>query len=235
MAKEVIRGEGIFSFIGLCTPEFFTSLSMADRNDGLLSRLTMFSAGLRGKLSNPQFDFEDSTTNVPDQIGKLYAAVIGRPEPVVVRFTAIAKKIHGQGCTNHRKRYPRLNAVAFQLAAAKAALRWDAGQNADEILVSRQDVEWAWRVGLYLQERFDGRCEDSIAMNETERRKQMVLKILRDCGKRGLTKSEIARKTQWISDQRQRDSMLDDMERAGWIRKEVKSTSTKKVIHYFAR
>lgn len=116
---------------------------------------------------------------------------------------------------------------------AKVALIKAVSANPDAPVVRGEDADWAREVVAYCVAGLIGDAEQHIADNETERNHKRVLDLVRKSGDRGLARSELIRRTQFL-DKRQRDEVIGSLLEAGLIETLSRLTATRPAIVYRA-
>ena len=127
-------------------------------------------------------------------------------DAVEAELRALRKELREKG--EDQGPYTRGQAQAVKLALIRAC-----GMGAKE--VTAEDARWGCDLAWQLTRAFVARVEEVGASdNRIEDAKKKLLKMMRDRGEQGISKSALSRGSQFL-EKRQRDELLRDLEEAG--------------------
>jgi hypothetical protein len=110
--------------------------------------------------------------------------------------------------------------------AGRVALTVACGRSFDNPEVAKSDVDYAVALVRHCVRTFSDSIRDNIAETPWESAKKKILKLLEKERRRGLTLSEITRKTRDIRSRKERAEYLADLAEAGDIVMKVKNKTT---------
>ncbi|MBF0462237.1 MAG: PriCT-2 domain-containing protein [Magnetococcales bacterium] len=235
-------------FYGTTTPiTLWSALKSANVVDGSLARFLI----LKTKDDYPdRSSCHDSSLQAPDALLNGLLAVVENGsygpgnlagmtvdattavQPLVVFMTAEAKAIFADfgEQVNARLRQAKNTTFTPVLArawenAAKVALIRGVSANPSEPVVRGIDAAWAIGLVCYSVNTFIEDVEHHIADNQTEQNHKRVLEIVRSAGRKGISKRDLTRRTQFL-DQRQRQDLVQSLIEGGQILVETRPTRT---------
>lgn len=219
------------SIYGTTVPGVFhSSLSASQVEDGFLSRLMVFESEdpdpePRDVAAEPPphalveacAAWERTPENAGAEAGAGNVAAITRPHPITVPPDAEARVILSRFEAEMRERRQRLRAanqnaglyVRTAANAQKLALIRAAGiAGPDRPVITADDANWGCALALHLADSMAYRILTHVAENATERAVKKVGGLIRGAGARGITKSDLIRKTQWLRSNERNDVLV---------------------------
>lgn len=139
------------------------------------------------------------------------------PKPFIVPHAADALErfeAHELSIAKRRKGESAIKAALWSGCAeitAKIALLLSCSRSRNPFLIKLEDVERAIRLSNWLTRRKIGLAMDHVSENATEDASKRVYRMIKESGKKGLTKNELTRKTQWLK-ARDRDELLANLQ-----------------------
>ncbi|WP_075220698.1 bifunctional DNA primase/polymerase [Acuticoccus yangtzensis] len=161
-------------------------------------------------------------------------------EPVTVPMANAAKDVFrslGADVTRQLReaRGTTRTAVLARIAenAAKLALIVAVGRNPEQPQIDATDAEWGVQLTEHCAKRTMLAVDRHVADNDNERYRKRVLEIIRSAGGQGLSKSELVRKTQFLS-RRDRDDVLGDLAETGCVAIRMVQSATRPAAVFVA-
>jgi hypothetical protein len=115
--------------------------------------------------------------------------------------------------------------IALIVACGKASHPKDAR-------IRLEDIRFACDLVKYLIENFICFIEGEVAGSEAESAKKKLTKLIKLAGRKGMSQTEITRKTQWISGARERNGYLQDLEEANILIRDVDNSKGRPSVKY---
>jgi len=216
-------------YFGATTPEpFFAALQSGAIKDGFLNRhLVFFAEEKRPQRQRPS----DDSQRRAELVRRLRnLEEVTRPSGIaggglggLPTFGSGARLIMFDGEADHAW-YAIMDAATAQLDAltakgdrgaelwsryaehvAKLALLRAVARDPRAQVVTLADVQWADTLVRWTHDRMHREAERFVADNETEERVLRVLRLIDDAGQRGLTQTQLTRKTQWLTKRERED------------------------------
>jgi hypothetical protein len=98
--------------------------------------------------------------------------------------------------------------------------------------IAVQDLQWARQLVEYCITSLLDEASRHVADNETENQHKKVLEVIRKAGRKGVSKSELYRKTMFVS-KRQREEILNSLQESGNVLVVREQTKTKPTQRYY--
>jgi len=226
---------------GTSTPDqFWTALSSASAEDGLLPRLVLFHVtGARPAAVKPKRDVRwvsegiqmkmadvagiDVVKARTSAFGKVTpAAPYAENKPFVVPWTGDAKNLFASVKdsieANSRKVAPESRPFMQRILenAIKLALIVAVGTNPESPEISEANIEWAATLSWTCAAAMMAEIEDRLSDNQREANYKRISSLIRTAGKKGITQGRLADRLKSI-DARQRDEILKDLRASGKV------------------
>jgi hypothetical protein len=100
-------------------------------------------------------------------------------------------------------------------------------------VIAVQDLQWARRVVDHCMASLLDEASRHVADNETEGQHKKVLEVIRKAGRKGISKSQLCRKT-WFVNRRQREEIMKSLNESGSVlTTHEKSQGTKPIERYY--
>jgi hypothetical protein len=239
---------------GVTTPQvFWSALSSAHVTDGSLARFLVFetdcpypdarddvaqasmpkplievirqvSKGAEGHQTFPSGDCAAMPPH-PFLVGYADRAAAARAGEITAWQTQLLRASAG---TPREAVLARLKENTFKLALIRAVAD---DPLSPEITVS--DLDWSFDIVEQSVATILKAVDERVADTPGEAELKRLLRIIRNEGAGGVTKSDLTRKSQWLADQRRRNALIDDLIEAGQVRAERVATSgAPKVVYY---
>ncbi len=241
-----------FSMYGVSTKDnLYAAMNSKQAADGFLSRMIIF------ELENPYRE-EDDEVNIydheydtvpPEELVEeimviedmaCYNKATGSPEPVLIPYTEDALGIINKFHSSIRKKI-RIEGAISPLGMSAFSSLWSrtpemankfalcAHENRE---ISAKCMQWGIDVATFCTEKMIRDIQSNISDNEHESNVKRVLACIR--AKKGITRSELTRKTQWLRDNTHRDNILKTLLESKQIEslKENKGTNNAKERFY---
>jgi hypothetical protein len=144
------------------------------------------------------------------------------PVPVIVPHTPEARErfeAHELDISTKRKNETPIRAALWSGTGeitAKLALLFACSRSRNPLQIEKRDVDLAVKLSNWLTRRKVELSQDNVAENLTETQAKRIFRLVKSAGKKGLSKSQIIKKTQWIK-KRERDELLNDLLLCGKI------------------
>lgn len=228
---------------GTAPPEgFWRGTNAESVVDGLIARMMIFEAGY---VVPPEIDVY--WREPPPELVKVIKAWLSldaqgignlgafNPTPIVVPTSVEAADRFRQGHMRpiamrrqeEAAKSPERAAIWSRTAekTAKLALLFAASRAGPTAAIEIEDMERSIRISNWLTRKMVRKIFDHVSENDRESASKRVLKMIRD----GMTKTELVRRTQWLS-RRDRDEIIDALAESGLIHKsKFKDSSAKPV------
>ncbi|MCG7507081.1 bifunctional DNA primase/polymerase [Mesorhizobium retamae] len=242
---------------GTSTPEqFWSALSSASAEDGLLPRLVLFHVtGSRPDPVKPKRDVRwvphDILMKMADVAGidvakqrgnlakaKIKVAPFGENKPYVVPWTEDAVGLFASVKESIDERSRKVNPESRPFMqrilenAIKLALIVSVGTNPETPEISEANIEWAATLAWTCAASMLAEVEDRLSDNQREANYKRIAGLIRSAGKKGITRGRLADRLKAI-DARQRDEILKDLMAAGKameVELETKGRSSKRLV-----
>jgi hypothetical protein len=221
---------------------FWESLTEENVSEGLLGRMLVFEAGQRYvPIATPESSAPGAEIMDPVRWwcdfqpgGNLTGESQGNPQPIQAAYTPdAAKRIDGHFAEICRRRegeddtraalWSRTTGKTAKLALLFACSREVVGPL---IAITLDDVNRAIMVSNWLTRRMLYQAYRHVARNEREGNHKRILRMLTT----RMSKSELSRKTQWLS-RREREEILGELIETGEVEMVVEKTATKPLTY----
>lgn len=241
---------------GTSTPEqFWSALSSASAEDGLLPRLILFLVnGERPEVVKPERDVRDvperllhrmcqvaGVDPVQHQMKKLGAvlreaagaSVANKPyvvpwtDDALILFAALKQSIDVEEAKVPSEARPFVRRILEN--ATKLALIVAVGIAPDEPIITERVLEWATTVAWSCAATMLKQATERLADNQREANYKRIAGLIRDAGKAGITTGRLVDRLKSI-DARQRDEIVKDLRETGSVRVEEKETGGRKRV-----
>jgi hypothetical protein len=237
---------------GVTTPQvFWSALSSAHVQDGSLARFLIF------ETDNPYPDPRDDvfSRTLPGELVMIAKAVAKgadghdafpsgptmQPKPFQVPYadaaaTARAREIslyqtqllRERAGTSSEPVLARIRENSFKLALIRAV-----SDRPGTPAITVEDLEWGFDIADASARTILQAVEERVADTPAEAELKRLLRLIRDAGAPGISKSELTKKTQWLSGAKRRDEILVDLVESGDVRSDVIRTGgAPKAIFY---
>lgn len=217
----------------------YAAMSSKQAVDGFLSRWIVFL--VNSPYDEIEDDLDDDENNIyeneydlipPEELVNEikalesmphYNKMTGEPEPILIPYTPEALKIIG-AFRNSVIRKIRNEAKSSPCGENVFSSVWSrCAEHANKLalcahedgVISAEVIQWGIDLAQFCVERMMREIEFHIADNEHESNAKRVLNIIRT--KKGITKSELTRKTQWLRDSSHRDAVLKTLKESEQI------------------
>lgn len=224
-----------FTMYGVSTQDnLYAAMNSKQAADGFLSRMLIF------ELENPYKEEDDEVNIYDNEYNTLppeelveeikaiegmasYNKITGVPEPVLIPYTEEALDIINKFHSSIRKKI-RTQGEKSSLGMSAFSSLWSrtpemankfalcAHENGE---ISAKCMQWGIDVATFCTEKMIRDIQHNIADNEHESNVKRVLAYIR--AKKGITKSELTRKTQWLRDNTHRDNIIKTLQESKQI------------------
>ncbi|MBF0400710.1 MAG: PriCT-2 domain-containing protein [Magnetococcales bacterium] len=241
-------------FYGTTTPvTFWSALKSAHVVDGSLARFLILKtrddypdrnaaqdisllpsdtllSGLLSIVENGSHGAGNLAGTTVDATTAVQPLVVFMAEEAKALFAAFGEQL------NNRLRQARNTTFTPVLArawenAAKVALIRGVSANPFEPVIRGSDAAWAIALACHSVNTFIEDVAHNIADNQTEQNHKRVVEIIRKAGRKGISKRDLTRRTQFL-DQRQRQDVLQSLMDGGQVLAEAQPTRTVPVTVY---
>jgi len=234
--QKVIESPNLCIYGTTVPSTLFEGLNVENITDGFLSRFMIFES--EDPNPKPSGRKRMATTAVSENLVKKIREIIAMPKnyqvagnldksvnPLVVPMTPEAETLLNEyeeliyAKREELRKVDRINVIYGRTPqfAEQISLILAVGRNHKEPCIDTSDVNYAIKLVNYLSDRVHHISEHFIARNEHEHESKRVLNIIRTAGKRGITSSNLTRKTQNLK-QHDRAGILDMLEESGQIK-----------------
>jgi len=161
------------------------------------------------------------------------------PMPVIVPHTPEARDryaAHELEISVKRKKETPVRAALWSGTGeitAKLALLFACSRSRNPLQIQIEDVDLAVKLSNWLTRRKVELSQDHVAENLTEQTAKRIFRIVKATGRKGITKNQLSRKTQWLR-KRERDELLVDMVSSRKISADEFDAKGRKVTTFFA-
>lgn len=198
---------------------FYSGLTSENLNDGFLSRVVCLFAA-----NNLPEDNRPEKQPIPESIIESVREWVGfhpggnlsseNPQPYEMEVTQGAEQIFhelSQVCRSYQSGLYSDYAAMWTRVEEKSrtlAMLYSCSRDGTSApVVDRDAAEWACTVVEHLTKQLIHKSQDHIAENEQETKTNRVLRIIKDAGADGISKTKLTRKTQFLK-ARERDDIL---------------------------
>ncbi len=219
------------SIHAMSTPDnFFDNMSEEDAKDGFLSRLMIITSEDRKPIRvNPDYNKKD----IPEHIIKKLLAIEAMSTnwddecsdvppnkripsdkiiPKIIKFSPEAREILDQ----YEKKIDQIGEELFRKNHPLRGVWVRVGENCAKIAliiaegdcITAEDMLWACQWVTYWTEQTFMQVEERTCENDSESNNKRVLQYIREAGKKGITVSELTKKTKWLRDCTHRKNIL---------------------------
>ena len=241
---------------GTSTPEqFWSALSSASAEDGLLPRLILFLvAGERPPVVKPERDVRD----VPERLLRRMCQVAG-VDPVqhqMLKLGTVLKQAAGSSVANKPYVVPWTDDALILFAslkqtidaeeakvpsearpfvrrilenATKLALIVAVGISPEEPVITEMNIEWAANLAWSCAATMLKQATERLADNQREANYKRIAGLIRDAGTDGITTGRLVDRLKSI-DARQRDEIVKDLRETGSVVLKEKETGGRKRV-----
>lgn len=206
------------------TPEkVFSALGQSAVDDGFMSRLAIFDSEEVPHLRLTQRALPSAITDWARHWAEFQHGYFEQqhPKPCIIpsgEDTAIIfDKLEKQ---QHEKLTSKIKGAALWgrvlQRANQFALILAASRDPKEPVIDRHVANLACELARFTAQRAVEICHEWISSNATEATSQRLLRVVREHGKEGLSRSSLTRKTQWLK-KRERSEIIEGLAEAGLV------------------
>lgn len=236
--------------------QFWAALEGASKQDGSLARLSLFrtDCDYPDRQSPPAIGIPQ---NLIDLVGQVRGGVPGHdyggniaelmmgatnPTPYTAPVTGPARtvlqsissdmmdRLRDEAQQDHRPFVNRMWAQCIKFALIRASV-----ENPQAPEITKHHVDWAWVLTEHTVNCMVNSADAHVSDSEVERKHKKVAEIIRSAGAKGISKSDLTRRTQFLA-ARERGEILNTLKESGQIsiNESEKAKNGKSTIQFYS-